>query len=187
MKEFMKLNKSMDFVVVDTEYTTFWTSREAWWTKPHHHKEIIQIGAAKVLAWSVAERVDIIVKPTINPVLTQETIELTNITQERVEKEWRLFQEWLQEFERFIDGAEVYTIDNDHNVFLRNGELYGVPVSIPPFIKVKENLHEYGINPEQYSSGTLYQALELELEWHVHDAYHDSHSLALSLIELKKR
>ncbi len=69
---------------------------------------------------------------------------------------------------------------------LENARINNIQLTIPEFTKVKEKLREYGINPNEYSSGSLYKALWLDISGHVHDAYHDTYSLALSLIELKK-
>jgi len=177
----------MDFVVTDAEYQAFWPSRETAWSLSHHHKEIFQIGAAKVIAWNVVDRVDIIIKPSINSLLSPESVELTAIIQERIEAEWVSYKEWYKRFKEFSGELEIYTYDNDYNVHLENALLNNLEIDRKEFIKVKEKLYEYWINAQDYSSGSLYKALGLEIDGHVHDAYHDTYSLALSLIELKTR
>ena len=177
----------MDFVVTDAEYQTFGNTRETWWTRPGHHKEIFQIGAAKVISGEVVDRVDIIIKPSINPILTPESIKLSWVSQERIDSEGGSYVNWYRAFMDFTAGLEIYTYDNDQNVHLENALLNQSTIDRKTWIKVREKLISYGINPEEYSSWDLFKALGLDIQWHVHDAFHDSHSLALALIELKKR
>ncbi len=46
------------------------------------------------------------------------------------------------------------------------------------FTRVKPMLPKWGIDPNEYSSGTLYKAADLALEGHVHNALHDVRSMA---------
>jgi len=183
----MKLDNNMDFIVTDAEYQTWWNTRATWWVEPHHYKEVFQIWVAKVLWWQVVERADIIIKPTINSVLTPQSIELSWITQERVDAEWVTYAEWYQRFQDMRWNLDAYTYDNDSNVHLENALLNKMPIDRKELIKVKQTLHYYWINGDDYSSWDLFKALWLDIEWHVHDAFHDSHSLALSIIELKSK
>jgi hypothetical protein len=52
------------------------------------------------------------------------------------------------------------------------------PFESREFFRVKERLPSWGIDPDKYSSGTLYQAAGLQMHGRVHNALHDVRSMA---------
>jgi len=54
------------------------------------------------------------------------------------------------------------------------------------FVKVKELLPKYSIDPNKYSSGTLYKAVKIKMSGHVHNALHDVRSMARTIYFLEK-
>lgn len=178
-------------VFVDTEYTTFWPTRETWRTQPHHHKEIVQIAAVKVnsLLSDEHEYFDQKIIPTKNPQLTKLFIDLTGLTQEIVNNEWISFIQALTQFEEFTKGCSICTFDKDRYVFAQNCELNSVdnPFAWNEFFRIKWQLPKRGIDSEKYSSGTLYKSIWLNLQWHVHNALHDVISMSLFTKEMLKK
>jgi inhibitor of KinA sporulation pathway (predicted exonuclease) len=182
----MNIKLAFPTIILDTEYTTFWNTRETGWTLPYHHKEIVQIAAIKTDEnWDEIEQFQQIVKPKINAILTPEFVELTNITQERLEREWVDFETGLRKFIDFIWSHSVTTFDRDWFVFQENCRLNGIdfPFLNTEFLRVKERLQSLGVNPHKpwLSSGTLYQEVGIDMQGHVHDAMHDVRSMAAFL------
>ncbi len=97
----MSFNTSMDFIVTDAEYQTFGDTRETGWIEPHHHKEIFQIWAAKVISGEVIERINIFVKPRINRILTPQSIDLTGVSQDTIDQQGVSYEQWLADFVSF--------------------------------------------------------------------------------------
>ena len=179
-----------NFVFVDTEYTTFGPTRETGWPELHHHKEIVQIAAVlfDIDSGNEIKGFDILVRPSINPELTKVFSDLTGITQDVVDKNGLSFPEALDHFRKFADGYLIWVFDRDWFVFEENCNLNKVdfPFRDKEFIRVKPQLPGWGIDPEKYSSGTLYEAVGLEMKGHVHNALHDARSMAASVSRLYK-
>lgn len=175
-------------VLVDLEYTAFWRSLKTAWTKPNHHKEIVQIWAIKIdINRKEIGFLDVVVKPKINPKLTKRFINLTNITQEKVDKDWVDFKEALDKFVDFSKWYNICAYGWDFGVFEENCKLYGLdfPFADSPFCKVNEALIKWWIDKDKYTSWTLYKAVWAKMEWHhVHNALHDVRSMAVALKKL---
>ena len=77
------------FILLDTEYTSWDGSYERGWSGPNEYKEIIQIGAIVVDGKSLTEEgaFSVFIKPVKNPNLSDFIIELTGITQEKIDAE----------------------------------------------------------------------------------------------------
>ena len=77
----------MDFVVYDTEYTTWEGAMARKWLGENEYKEVIQIGALKVSFpdFEVKDSLKIYIKPQKNPVLSDYCKRLTGITQAEID------------------------------------------------------------------------------------------------------
>ncbi len=177
-------------VLVDTEYTAFGSSLATAWTKPYHHKEIVQIAAIKLDGnRSEVDLLNIIVKPTINPKLSRRFVKLTGIKQTTVNNQGVSFKEALEKFVSFGEGYNVCTYDNDYFIFEENCRLNSAdfPFKHNPFARVCEALAQWNIDKTKYSSGTLYKAVGEKMNGRVHNALHDVRSMAIALKELVPR
>ena len=110
-------------VIFDLEYTSWPGSNERNWSLLEEDREVIQIGATKIEVTGNMQEVDsfqIIVKPLKNPVLSDYFVDLTSITQERVEREGVLFPIALSRFISFIGELPVGICSNggDEEVML---------------------------------------------------------------------
>ena len=88
-------------MVFDLEFTSWPGSNERNWSLPNEDREIIQIGAVKIETTGDMREVDsfqILVRPLKNPILSDYIVNLTEITQEKVEKEGILFPLALSRF-----------------------------------------------------------------------------------------
>ena len=109
--------------------------------------------------------------------------ELTAITQADVDREGIAFPEALQAFVNFCKDDPIFTFDKDWYVLQQNAGYHGMsfPYADRPFVRVKALLPGWGVNPDDYSSGTLYKAAGLQMSGHVHNALHDVRSMAHAL------
>lgn len=122
---------------------------------------------------------DVLTWPTLNKSLPSFFTELTEITDADLLERAVSFKDGLRDFVRFAGDYPIYTFNADEGVLRQNCDY--VQIAFPfmrPFIRIKPKLSNWGINSEEYSSGTLYQAAELTLLGHVHNALHDVRSMA---------
>ncbi len=77
-------NGNPRFIVMDLEYTAWEGSLERNWSGPGEVREIIQLGAVEVTrtvrTWVVGRRLDVHVRPKINPNLSLFIQKLTGIS-----------------------------------------------------------------------------------------------------------
>jgi len=112
-------------VLFDLEYTSWPGSLKGNWSLPKEHREIVQLGAARVRVkggvFTVLEAFDQMVRPVINPKLSDHFIHLTGITNERLEQEAREFPTVWAQFCRFCEGADqLWCMGKDGEVLREN-------------------------------------------------------------------
>ncbi len=171
-------------VYVDTEYIFPGMSRESGRPTSKDLREIVQIAAVIFDDFGrEIKHLDIFIKPASLKILPSFFIELTDITQDDLDSKGLSFSEGFDRFVKFCKDYPIFTFDKDYEVFEQNCIMNKVDFVFKnfPFVRVKSLLHSYGINPDSYSSGTLYQAVGLKIDGHVHNALHDVRSMALSL------
>ena len=116
-------------VVFDLEFTSWPGSNERNWSLPNEDREIIQIGAVKIETTGDMREVDsfkILVRPLKNPILSDYIVNLTEITQEKVEKEVILFPLALSRFINFIGEHPIDILFNggDKEVIEENCQIH---------------------------------------------------------------
>lgn len=153
-------------------------------------RQIVQI-AAIIFDTTTASEVaafNQLVFPTYEKQLPDFFVELTGITQQDVDQSAVGFAEALEDFIRFCDGLPVWTFDKDEEVLRQNCDYIKLGWSQKtPFTRVKALLPDWGINPNEYSSGTLYRAAGLDMSGHVHNALHDVRSMAYAIDVFEKQ
>jgi len=81
MKNTLKKKIPNEFIIFDTEFTSWKGSQERNWSGKNEYMELVQIGALKVKKGDnrleIVEIFSIFVKPKINPILSQYFINLT--------------------------------------------------------------------------------------------------------------
>jgi len=129
-----------EFVVYDLEYTAWEGSRARQWSGPGEHREIVQIGAVRVSP-NFYERAafSVLVRPRLNPRLSDYFIALTGITQARLDHEGIDIAEALAALDRFA-GPDAPLLSNgrDAEVIAENCHLAGLPV---PFSGRTRDVH----------------------------------------------
>ena len=176
-------------VVFDLEFPSWPGSNERNWSLPNEDREIIQIGAVKIETTGDMREVDsfqILVRPLKNPILSNYIVNLTAITQEKVEKEGILFPLALSRFINFIGEHPIDILSNggDEEVIEENCQIHNIPfLSI---FKKSTDLKIYfsevlGISRKNCTSGMLPKLFGLNNHEKQHDALGDVRSISQAL------
>jgi len=180
-------------MVFDLEFTSWPGSNERNWSLPNEDREIIQIGAVKIETTGDMREVDsfqILVRPLKNPILSDYIVNLTEITQEKVEKEGILFPLALSRFINFIGEHPIDILSNggDEEVIEENCQIHNIPfLSI---FKKSTDLKIYfsevlGISRKNCTSGMLPELFGLNNHEKQHDALGDARSISQALRYLR--
>ena len=180
-------------VVFDLEFTSWPGSNERNWSLPNEDREIIQIGAVKIETTGDMREVDsfqILVRPLKNPILSDYIVNLTEITQEKVEKEGILFPLALSRFINFIGEHPIDILSNggDEEVIEENCQIHNIPfLSI---FKKSTDLKIYfwevlGISRKNCTSVMLPELFGLNNHEKQHDALGDARSISQALRYLR--
>lgn len=154
-------------------------------------RQIVQIAA---IVYDTEEHREVaafnqLVTPIFMPTLPGFFTELTGITQAQVDTGSTSFEAAYEQFFTFCREYPIWTFDKDEDeeVLRQNCEYLNLKwLFRDPFIRVKAMLAGWGINPNDYSSGTLYKAANLNMHGHVHDALHDVRSMAAAIAVFEK-
>ena len=180
-------------MVFDLEFTSWPGSNERNWSLPNEDREIIQIGAVKIETTGDMREVDsfqILVRPLKNPILSDYIVNLTEITQEKVEKGGILFPLALSRFINFIGEHPIDILSNggDEEVIEENCQIHNIPfLSI---FKKSTDLKIYfsevlGISRKNCTSGMLPELFRLNNHEKQHDALGDAKSISQVLRYLR--
>jgi len=114
-----------EIVIYDLEYTTWQGALERDWSKENEFREITWIAAITVDVDTLQETdtFDCIIKPTINPKLSEYFIDLTGLTQQRADKEGKPFLEGICAFRRFVNSRPTVCHGWDAIALLENFKL----------------------------------------------------------------
>jgi inhibitor of KinA sporulation pathway (predicted exonuclease) len=184
-------------VIFDLEFTSWPGSNERNWSLPEEDREVIQIGATKIEMTGSMREVDsfqILVRPQKNPILSDYFVDLTSITQEKVEREGVLFPLALSRFINFIGELPVDISSNgaDEEVIEENCQIHGI--AFPSIFAKAIDLEDYfsnilGISKRDCISGELPRLFGLNNNKKLHDALGDARSIsqALRYLRMKKQ
>lgn len=95
--------------ILDLEYTAWDGSAGRHWSEAWEWREIVQLGLLVVDAerlFEVRDEIEILVKPVRNPVLSDYFVNLTGISQGRLDEQAVDFREALQALSEFGNAAE---------------------------------------------------------------------------------
>lgn len=172
-----------EFVIYDTEYTSWEGAHQRGWSGPGEERELVQLGAIKVRGFTEVDSLLLYAKPRINPELSKYFIELTGVTQADVEGKGVLFEQLYDEFMAWIGDLPVFSYGLDHEVLVRNHEIYktGVVVPLDRFHDARDHFKVTGVDTGQYMSSTIPQAYGLTPPPAGHDALNDARSILMAL------
>ena len=182
-------------IIFDLEYTTWEGAMDRGWTGPNEYCEIVQIGAVKLdrrsKEFSETASFQTLVKPLINPSLSNYFTDLTGITQEQVDAEGLSFPEAVAGFRDFIgdDSPTVYSFGGDEKHIYLNCGLHRLscPIGMRLFRDIMV-LFQLGLGagPEPLYISQLPQLLGFEAPGRNHDALNDARCIAEALRVLSR-
>lgn len=181
-------------VFYDVEHTSWEGFRESGWDLPGKFMEIVQIGAVRIDVaddWRELGVFSTYVRPIRNPTLSNYFMDLTGITQQRVDTEGRSFPDAINLFTEFINGenAPVASHGVDHKVIALNCDYTGI--SVPYIFERAINLRPWvatkmGVREGRYTSADLPHKLGFEHDGPGHDALVDARTVAAAIKHLTK-
>ena len=179
-------------IVFDTEFTAWQGSMDRRWSGPGEHREIVQIGGVSIDVETLAETASFstLIKPVMNPVLSDYLVALTRITNERLAAEGVEFAAGVTAFLRFVAGRRLFCFGRDDKVIAANAKLLGVREIWPSAAvacDLKDWLLKVGIPLTGIHSGALAQHVGGVSQGVGHDALVDSRSLAAAIRYLVAR
>jgi inhibitor of KinA sporulation pathway (predicted exonuclease) len=123
--------------------------------------------------------------PKRNPLLSDYFIDLTGITQERVDREGIPFPRALEGFLSFAGNgpAEYSCYGGDADKIRRNCDIHGIPFpsAIRHSVDIRRNLIDRGLTKPEWFSSDLTLKLGLQKEGVSHDALCDARTVASAL------
>ena len=179
-----------EVIVFDTEFTAWAGSMERKWQGPGEFREIVQIGAVCIDAKSFAERASfqVLIRPVLNPVLSDYFVALTRITNERVAEEGLDFEAGIAKFADFIGKRAMFCYGRDDLIIARNSERLGKAMCWPHTnaTNLRDWLTDVGVKLSGVSSGQLAKHVGSVSQGMIHDALVDARSLAEAVRYLVK-
>ena len=178
-------------IIFDTEFTAWKGSMERLWSGPGEYREVVQIGAVAIDVDTFAETDSflVLIKPVHNPVLSDYLVDLTRITNARLQAEGVDFHTGVARFVEFIAGRRMFCYGRDDKILAANARLLEERTVWPrvPAVDLKDWLVEIGIPLSGVHSGTLAQHVGSSAQGVAHDALVDSRSLAEAIRYLVAR
>lgn len=185
----------VQFVVFDTEYTSWEGSQKRNWSGKGEYKELVKLSAILLSdsfdGLKIIDSLDIVFQPRINFELSKYFIDLTGISQDEINLKGVDFVEGMKIFFSFVGQRPVFSYGNDISILKENDFLYGTSLSYllqsTGFYDLRLFLESLSIDTKKYTSGTLYKAFNLDLSGKTHDSSFDVFSLAQSLLSLRDK
>jgi len=177
------------FAILDLEWTSWEGAVERRWSGPGEEIEIVQVGMAVFADTPGIEEIDsleFLVRPRINPELSDYFIELTGITQQDLDKDGIDFSEALRHIEAFIgeDIRTIYSYGDDSRIVFRNCRLCGIeaPFQADMFASVKPEITAFAEHPEpEFTSSDLPEVMGFAAPGNAHTALADVRCIAQAL------
>ena len=187
------------FIIFDTEFTAWEGSQKRNWSLCWEHKELISISALKIKKTKnkleIIDKLNYYIQPRINKQLSTYIINLTKITQNKIDTMGYDFEIVMEKFYTFSKNLELYSYGNDYSIIQENLDLYKIDIDSKyrtwnnSFLDIRFIFQSYGINTSNYTSGTVYKHFNLKpkQEIKIHDAEWDTYSLFLTLVYILEK
>jgi inhibitor of KinA sporulation pathway (predicted exonuclease) len=178
-------------IVFDLEFTAWEGSMAHRWSRPGEFAELVQVGAVKLDADSLAvvDTLDVLVRPRVNPRLSEYFTALTGIANADLAARGVDFADAYEAFLAFADGAVTLAFGTDNLVFADNIRLYGLGdmTPFPPFANLRPWFNANGIETARLHSCDVGPLLGTPFEGRPHNALADSLSLVAGIRTLVAR
>lgn len=178
----MKLEKS--FIIYDTEFTAWTGSQERNWNLPNEHRELVAIGALKIIKqnnyYIIEDSFKILFIPKINNILSDYFVNLTSITNAEIDKYGYDYQSGMKLFLDFCGDLNMYSYGNDYHIFEENYNLYKLKNNLnkDKYKDIRPYFEKFNINTNNYTSGSIYKHFNLKIDnEQIHDPLFDCLSI----------
>jgi inhibitor of KinA sporulation pathway (predicted exonuclease) len=175
-------------VVFDLEFTAWEGSRARRWSLPGEKTEIVQIGAVKLDAdaLKVIDEFEVLVRPRLNPVLSDYLIALTGITNEELLSRGVDFISGYRAFLDFVGDANIFAFGRDDLIFAGNLKLYGweKALPIPDYRNIIPWFTALGIDLSGKNACDVAEATGAVFKGRKHNALADAHGVALGIVTM---
>lgn len=179
-------------VVFDLEFTAWEDSQQTDWLAPGAYRELVQIGAVKVdRTFAPLAEFDALVRPRLNPNLTDYLQRLTAITNDDIRERGIDFVDAYRDFVSFAAGLPIISFGRDDLIFVDNIRLYGLkdlPL-LPSYHDLRGWLQAQGIDitSRTFHACDVGPAAGVPFEGHTHNGLADAHSVASGVAALIAR
>ena len=178
-------------IVFDLEFTAWEGSLDRHWLGPGEFKEVVQIGAVRLEVGTLAvkESFECLVRPRVNPRLSDYFEDLTGISNSAISEHGVDFETAYRRFIAFAEGGVIASFGHDEWVLEDNIRLYGLkdlPV-LPDFLELRGWFASHGVDPAGLHSCDIGPRLGVPFEGRRHDAFCDARSIAAGIAVLVKR
>jgi inhibitor of KinA sporulation pathway (predicted exonuclease) len=179
--------ESGNFIILDTEFTSWKDSQENNWSKKGEFKELVQIAAIKIINFRIVDQINILVKPILNPKLSKYFTNLTGIQNRTINEFGIQCDEALDLLYTFCNKMKVYSYGNDYDIIKYNLNLYHIEKKKyyfweNKFYDVRTFFEKHDIDTSKYSSGTIYKITgKNQKNESVHNALWDVTSIFLAI------
>lgn len=172
-------------VIFDLELTAWPGSMARNWSGPGEYPEIIQIGAVR-LDGNLCETgaLDVVVKPRLNPILSDFITDLTGITQERIDREGIDVIEALSRLAALAEGAGAILCNGADDAWIRrNVTLLGIddPLAGRRFGSLSPYFRRAAGRETHVVSSSLPQVFGFATTGRAHDGLADARAIAEAL------
>jgi len=178
-------------VIFDLEFTAWEGSMQSRWTRPGEYTEVVQIGAVKLDAESLKEVdcFEMLVRPRVNPALSDYLVALTGITNERMAARGVDFITGHRAFLDFVGDARAFAHGRDDLILAENLKLYGWENSFPPlsYSNAVTWFAEQGVDLKGKRACDVAEAAGAVFEGRKHDALSDARGVAAGFVALIRK
>lgn len=182
-------------VFYDLEMTAWEGSWQRRWSGPGEHREIVQIGAVAVdvdAGFAELASFETLVRPKINPVLSDYFIALTGIRNEDVAARGASFGEALARFTAFVGPPPVSlcSFGADDIVIRENCAIHGLPYpfdAVPIVNAAPIFCGPGGLDPKVAISSSLPDLMGFPAPGPKHQALYDARCVARGMRLLRER
>ncbi|MAH84204.1 MAG: hypothetical protein CBB68_07645 [Rhodospirillaceae bacterium TMED8] len=182
-----------EVVVYDSEWTAWEGSWQNGWSTPGQEVELVQIGMAKLRGDTFLEvdQIELLLKPIINPHLSDYFINLTGITQANLDAHGIEFVEAIEIVAQFLgkNVSAIYSFGDDGKILFENCNLQGInaPFSRELFVNVVPDVSKFlGIPRKNLVSSNLPRLMGFEPPGDAHTALADARCVGKAL-EIMRR
>jgi hypothetical protein len=184
----MKSRKRPQPIVFDLEFTAWEGSMARHWSEPGELKEVVQFGAVKLDGETpkIIDEFQMLVRPRVNPVLSDYLVSLTGITNAALQKEGVDFVTAFRVFCDFSGEGPIWAFGRDDLILAENLKLYGMADAMP--IPLYQNVIPWfaglGVDLSGKHACHVASAAGVDYDGREHDALADARSVALGMIAM---